>query len=417
MRLLLVILSAIMSWVINSKTSVSGEGAPEGVSATYACTYQKGDVRANDTATIVLSNMAGMTVEQIEVYVKSNKSSGAGVFTVEANGLPVATKSGTFKDWIGDYDNSEYHPIPILSAPAEGVNELSIRLVGTANSLHIQKYVISYTTAAPRIVTLMCGNATYQTLTETGAGAGVVLPSVPPVSSWEHIGWSPVEFWELEQLPEVPLYEPGSTFIPTEDGTLWAVYQQDLTPGIEYVTELSSGLYMYLNYETNRALTGVPAAGQMAVAATNKYDERQHYWVELLTDSTATITHAMTQTPIGYNEQAQLVAEPSEWKIYHEGDQTLFYTVIAGKNYVLWTEISDETGEKIYAGLLKAGAGPSPMRLLSTLIPERQITYTCHPEAQAIETVDAETQQPQTIMRFGNYELRLRKGQKELIVW
>ena len=62
MKMLIIILS-VMSWVVESKSSVSGSGdIPTGVSASYSCSYQKGTVRANDEATLILTGMGGLKV-------------------------------------------------------------------------------------------------------------------------------------------------------------------------------------------------------------------------------------------------------------------------------------------------------------------------------------------------------------------
>ena len=166
MNLLMLILSAVMTWTVETKSSVSGDGTyPASMSVTYSCSYQKGTVRKDDVAMISFSNMGGMTIEQIEVYVRSNKSAGSGTFTVEANESTIATKSGSLKDWTGSYDNVNYYPVPLLQEAVNNVNTLSVSLTGTVNSLHIEKYLIRYTPVSPRSVTLMKGNTEYITLT------------------------------------------------------------------------------------------------------------------------------------------------------------------------------------------------------------------------------------------------------------
>lgn len=420
MKLLLVILSAIMSWFVASKSKVTCEDAyPKNMQVSYACTYQKGDVRAGDTAKIAFTNMAGMTIERIEVYVKSNKSSGAGEFTVIANGATVTTKSGSFKDWFLEYDKDTYHPIALLSGAMKGVEELSVTLVGTTNSLHIEKYVIEYAEAAPRTVTLMNGNEVYTTLTETAAGAGVTLPLLPDITSWEFEAWSPKEFWETDHISYADLLFPETKCFPAEDMTLWAVYKQDsASETSSYVTELATGVYIYENSAIHKVMSGVPENGIMESEYLDVQDEQQHYLVEFQSDTTAFITHAPTHTPIGYSSAAALVAEPSLWKVYHEGEETLFYAAIGKKNYVLWPDLTSGDGSIDYTGLRAANPGPSPIRLRSTLIPERMIVYTCHPEAQGLENIYTNgLQNERTLMRFGAYELILRNGQKELIVW
>jgi hypothetical protein len=177
MKLLLLILS-VMTWTVKDKNTVTGDGAyPYSIEANYSCTNTKGTVRANDEAVLTLTNMGGITVEQVEVYVRSNKTGGAGQFTVSVNGRNEATKSGSLKDWVGAYDNTNYHAVKLLSKTYANANELEITLVGTANSLYIEKYVITWSPAQPHTVTLMNGIDTYATVSETDGGGGQ-LPAV-----------------------------------------------------------------------------------------------------------------------------------------------------------------------------------------------------------------------------------------------
>ena len=67
MKLLLVLL-AVMTWTVESKNAVSlsdDSTVPYDIEVGYGCTYQKGDVRANDTATLVLSHLEGITINGI----------------------------------------------------------------------------------------------------------------------------------------------------------------------------------------------------------------------------------------------------------------------------------------------------------------------------------------------------------------
>ena len=420
--MLLLILSAIMSWFVTSKNSVSGEGEyPSGIEVNYTCTYQKGDVREADTASISFANMGTISIERIEVYVKSNKTAGAGKFTVVANGEAVATKAGTFKDWVGAYDNSEYHAISLLSAPLTNVRNLSVELVGTANSLHIEKYVIQYTSAPPHTVTLMVDGTKFDVLTEKAGGKGIDLPWANNISSWDFAGWSETEFWEIEALPPVPLIYPGQKYYPQDDCTLWAVYKQDRTPAMSYVTELMNDVYLYLNSQTDMALSGVPDDGIMECVDANVCDYQQYYLIEFQGSDTAYITHMMSDTPIGYSndKKPKLIAAASPWKVYHDGEETLFYATISNENYILWPRLMDEGGYTVYSGLFSATPGTfsSPIRLQSIIMPAQLYVYTCHPLAQGIDIPNEgmnEVRNEQVLMHFGNFDLILKNGKKEL---
>ena len=84
--LLLSIMSLVMTWTVETKSTISSSGdVPAQVAAEYACSYQKGSVRNGDSATLTLASMGGLTIERVEMYMRSNKSAGAGVISVYAD--------------------------------------------------------------------------------------------------------------------------------------------------------------------------------------------------------------------------------------------------------------------------------------------------------------------------------------------
>lgn len=376
---LLLILLGVMSFTVQTKSTVNADGVwPYDMDATYTCSYQKGDVREGDTAVLTVTGLGGISIEQVEVYLKSNQSGGAGSFTVSADGAIIATKSGTFKEWFGAWDNNEYHALPLLDQTQDGVSTLLIRLDGTANSLHIEKYVITWAPKPARTVTLMRGNEVYATRTEEHGMSGVVLPELADTAEWRFIGWSEREFYQISTLPET-LYYAGSTYYPEADCTLWGVfgYRNSATEGP--VTTLQSGVYLYVNSENNYALAGVPDNGIMWPAAYDGLDDNQYYQMDF-TDSLDTVylTHQKTGTPIGYSG-IKLAAKRSPWLVYHEGEETILYMTTGGKNYVLWLNVYDAKTYDYYTGLLQANPANSPLvlRLPST---QEEPAYTCHPE-------------------------------------
>ena len=414
MKLLLLILS-VLTLTVKSKKEVSATGdVPEGMNVTYACTYQKGDVRANDTATLNISGMGGMEIEQIDVYLTSNKTAGAGVITMKADGQQIYAIDGTFKDWFGAYNKTDSLPITWTGEQTLVNGTLEVQVVGTTNSLHIKNYVITYSKAetTPYSVTLMVDGTEYEVLTEKAGGKGIDLPWVDNISSWEFEGWSETEFWDTEAISPVPLLYPGEKYYPQEDCTLWAVYKQDRTPAMSYVTDLTDDVYLYMNNKTHLALSGVPADGIMEVTYVNVYDDQQYYLIEFQGTDTAYITHMMSETPIGYSNNAKLIASASPWKVYHDGEETLFYAIINNKPYLLWLSMTDEYVENVHAGLLQADPMSSPMRLQSTLMPAQLYMYTCHPGKAALEDVKEEGRE--YIVPLGNYNLKIINGKKYL---
>lgn len=414
MKLLLILLG-VMTFVVESKNSVTMDGLyPYGIEVNYANTGQKGSVTAGQVATLSLSNLSGISIDQIIVYVKSNKSTGAGTFSISTNGQTITTKSGSFKDWTGGWDNANYHAISFLNQPVSQVYSMEIKLEGTANSLHIEKYEIQWTQAPSRTVTLMCGDRIYDIKSETPGGSGIILPNVPDSAEWSFVGWSEIEFWSSSTMPN--LYMANTSYFPVSDDRLWAVFKyQSEEQEDGYATELTDGNYRYVNSENNEVLTGVPISGRMASEPLNMSKEEQVYSIQFSNDGTATITHTKTGTPIGYSG-TQMASTNSPWKVFHENEETIFYIEHGGKKYVLWLNILDNSGTYFYAGLRQAGALNSPMRLLKVTEESEDPYYTCHPEVpMGIEEVKDgidETGSERLLMHIGNYKLKIKNGKK-----
>ena len=414
MKLLLILLS-VMTFTVKDKRTVTADGSwPYDMSATYYNTGNKGSVTSNDTATLRVSGLDGITIEQIKVYVRSNKSAGAGKITMSADGTQIYQKEGTYQEWFGAYDNTNYQPIGWSGRKT--VNALEVQVTGSTNSLHIEKYEIGWTQAPSYTVTLMNGNEVYDVLN----GSTVTLPAgLEPVDAWEFSGWSESEFWETEQMPVV---RTGS-YHPTSDVTLWAVYQKDVTPTLPCVTDLTDGAYIYLNTKTGMAMSGVVESGVAGAEPFDPYSTDQAYEIKFDTSGRATIQlmYIYGEAYIGY-EGTQLANTPSKWDVYHEGEKTAFYTTAGDKTYMLLPGMMRPVGEEyvLATELVEVDQiEKAPTVLRTTDMPAPLYLYTCHPEAEGFETVRSERMNEswnEGVIRFGNYELHVRKGVKELRV-
>jgi len=415
MKLLLVILS-LMTFTIQNKHSVTTAGdCPSSMQVRYANTGSMGNVTEGQEATLFLTKLGGISIDEITVYVKSNQSSGAGEFTVLADGQTIATKNGTFKQWTGFYNNTIYHPISLLQNAAQEVTELTIRLTGVANSLHIEKYEIQWTQAAPHTVTFMRGDRVYATMTETQGNGGIYLPSVPDSAEWKFRGWSETEFWHSQTMPT--LYPANAQCYPDEDCTLWAVFEYSTgEQEAGYATVLTDGEYRYVNNDNKKVITGVPEEGIIGNAVLNLSDEKQVYSFRFSDSTTAYITHTQTGTPIGYSG-TQMAINRAPWKVYHEGEETIFYIENKGKIYVLWPNIADASLDNLYAGLIQVYSLSSPMRLLPVIEETGEAYFTCHPEVpMGVEEVKDERTNELTgervLMHLGTYQLKIKNGKK-----
>ena len=410
----LTIILSILTLTVDSKNTVIATGdIPPSVQASYNCSYQKGTVRQGDEAVLELSYLAGMTINQVDVYIRSNQSGGAGTWSVIINGQTVAMKSGSFDQWFGAYDNTRYHPLSLLPKTYQGVQEMTIRLQGSVNSLYIEKYVIAYTPAPAHSVTLMRGNEVYQTLTETTGGAGVFLPSMEDYNGWRFIGWSETEFRQTSTRPA--LIAPNTQCYLLEDAVLWAAYEAMLPEDSIYVSKLTDGEYLYVNTQSQMALSGVPDKnGQMVPGFMDRTALNQLYSMTFnAAKDTAYITHAATGAPIGYDYQCKLVTAASPWRVYHDGNETILYATIANKNYVLWPDKRDGNGNNPQTVLLPADPQSSMLKLVFPASENEQV-YTCHPESgMGFERIQ-ETHKNEYVLPFGCYDLIIRNGEKEL---
>ena len=415
MSTFLSILIAVMTLTVESKSKVSGSGEfPYDVEISYTNTGRKGSVTANDTATLRITNFDGLSVEAVDVYIRSNQSSGAGVLTMDVNGAQVAKKEGSFKQWTGNWDNTNYHAISLLSSTRHHVDEMTIRLVGTESSLHIEKYVITYKQPLPRTVTLKNADNIYTTLTETTGLAGVTLPQLADREGWSFVGWTPTECWNIEFMPE--MYAAGTKYYPSTDTTLWALWRK-ADGEIPYATELQTGEYLYVETTQLHAMSGIPESGIAGTAVMNAEDVDQVYLITFdETAQTATIRHQATGYYIGYSG-TQLAATQSTWQVWHGGDKTIFYATISGKIYALMPKLYDGTGNYEYAGLVKTNesALSGATTALLPLEEANRAIYTCHPEVGlGIDIVEEKGEELEAdgVIYIGNYQLIIRNGKK-----
>ena len=404
MKLLVIILS-VMTWAVESKNTVTlaeGGTKPNDIEVSYANTYNKGQVRAGDEAVLTLSNMGGITVERVSLAMRANAKSGAGTIEVACNNTQLAEKSVSWQSVSED--------VEVFRGQQHDVDKLEIKVTGVQSSVYIDAFTIEYTPHAPMSVVLMRGDTPIDTLMEEQGMSGVMLPWLEDEDHWRFRGWSNTAFWTIYEEPTY--HRANKRYNPAND-TLWAVYQWEEVNTSERAFEEAgtSGVYMYVNRATNIALTGVPVNGKMGRAEANVYDDNQHYQITFIGTDTAYLTHVPTGTPIGYSG-TQVAAKASPWKVYYEGDQTLFWTTIAGKNYVLWLDIAHAGNyEDLYAGLFQADPGNSPMGLLGTMMPTELYAFTCHPEAMVgMESVQDSETSYQKILHNGQV-LILRQGE------
>jgi hypothetical protein len=406
MKLLLILLS-IMTFAVQDKRTVVADGEmPYDMEVTYFCSYQKGQVRAGDSAMISLRHLEGIALEKIEVEMKSNKNAGAGTFWVDINGENVARKN------IANLTN-EYVTVDLRVNAQDYVNEMNILLVGTENSLYINKYLVYYSMMPPSTVTLMKGEEQIGTLT----GNEVVLPNMPQEGEWRFIGWTDEPFYERHEMVDVIA---SGVYHPQEDVTLWAVYEHRTSWEQLIATELQDGIYLYANIASSMAMHGGIWNDKVEVSTLSLSDTNEQYEVRFDSEGKATIqlVYVYGSEYIGF-EDNHLSNTPSKWDVYHDGQKTAFYTLYGEKTYMLFPGklVNSMTGEFATTLMEVPDIEATPTALIhADGAVERYLT--CHPEVgMGIDTPEDglnEGIQGEWRIPFGNVELVIRNGRKRM---
>lgn len=408
MKLLLILLSAVMTFTVETKSSVKkteGSVVPYDIEVSYSNTYNKGQVRAGDEAVLTLNHLDGITIERVSLALRANATSGAGIVYVECNNTQVTYKG---VDWQSVSDDVE-----VFMGVRKETDKLVIKVVGIQNSLYVDAFTIAWSSGPINSVTLMNGNEIYDVL----EGNKVTLPTgLAPMDAWDFVGWSETEFWQTEQMPFI---HTGS-YQPTSDVTLWAVYRKDVTPTLPNVVDLEDGAYVYMNTTASMAMSGGVVNGMASAEAFNPYEEQQMYEITFDPDGRATIRliYVYGEAYIGF-EGTQLADKPSKWEVYHENDKTAFYTTVGTNTYLLLPGMVRLIGDAYYYVTEMVAVDNIELAttaLRTTEMPEPLYLYTCHPEAEGMEKVMDEGLRVtgEWIVPFGNYELIIKDGKKSL---
>ena len=417
MKLLLVLLT-VMTFTIEKKNEVSMAGLwPYDIVVDYANTGTKGNVGAGDKATLSLSGLENIQIESVTLYLQSNQSSGAGVISIKADGTSLYSKSGTYQDWFGAYNNTTYQSIGWSGKKILNQGTLVIEVTGTESSLHIEKYEIVYSNAPerPYTVTLVMDNIQKQ-ITETELGSGIVLPICPDVDGWFWEGWSTEPIAEQVYMQPYMLYA-GDTIYPKKDMTLWAVWTDVMPVTWEKQCTPQSGYYS-MELHDKILFGAVDKNGLVPMIDAGMVYLNSIYYIDFKTDSTCTIEVVGGQDQyIGYDLETKSLRDcPSEWKCIVLPDSTwLFSAAHEGEFYWMCYQKNME----YYAWLheYKFGVNPNQAWALYALPdPYETIHWWSYPVTHAVVTVNGEGLKVsgKWIIPFGIYDLIIRDGQKYL---
>ena len=327
-----------------NKASLSGDAMPD-MEVTFTNTYKsKGSVRKGDEAVLTVSGWETCTIKSVTVWMKSNKTSGAGRMAVYAGDELLMSRSGDFKDWqgAGGY-STEYVPFSTttgLQMQKGGV--LTVEIQGSANSIHLDGIDVVYELPEPET---QCVHFEWDnghgrqttTLCETTAGAGITLPRLVEEGlnisgDWTLVGWSKQPVTEATYAQ--PFYSQlNKTYYPDGETTLYPVYkEQSAMQLIGQDGERQDGEYVLAmkwdEEETYRMMTGKVTDKNLQSEPClvdeaedgNRYlfassvPEESRYLLRFSNDSVY-ITHKATDAAIGYTGNKLSATKNKGWKI------------------------------------------------------------------------------------------------------
>lgn len=146
-----------VTYTVSQKDAVTITGtAPTGSSVTYLQTYATPtQITKDNSATLTLSGFEGKKITGIVLNMKSNKKTGEGSFEAKAGSTIIASlPATTFNKW---YNNKQYTSswtdvtvtLTNDNYAIQTGEKVVITIAATVNSLYIQSYTITYTSAAP----------------------------------------------------------------------------------------------------------------------------------------------------------------------------------------------------------------------------------------------------------------------------
>ena len=426
----LIALIATFTIETNKKVSTSGI-LPEDATVEYVCTGRKGQMTAGQSATLTLSGWQNTEIQSVTLSMRSNKSAGAGTLQMTVDGQTVwSIANSDFDQWSGTY-TIDYMDIPHTFNPVVKATDgnITICITATANSLYIARYNIVWKKAAlrPYSVDLQTETGLHSRLTETQTGAGIILPALPNEDGWKFLGWaeSPVE--KTTVRPQI--YAPETVYHPRQDGTLYAVYSDDIqTPDLLQRTDCQSGYYAIAFPVLNAVYAGAISASaiparEITLATTDSaWYERTFdiapemvYYIDFSADSTATITHLSSSQSIGY-KSGKLSDTPTRWRYRVLPDETVAFFLPDAQGDMVSSLWLDVDADKNYCGKVVRLNGNTLVYqalLYEAPVNESPTCYTSYPKRSDIHLTTGGNDIQQTL-QMGIYKLYIVNGKKTI---
>lgn len=327
-----------------SSAEITEEDAPASLLVTYAQTggNGKGWFTANATADLTLTGMPAGTITSVLVYMKSNKSAGAGQVSLTLGSQSLLSFNGKFADWQKTGFSTTYLPFAAIGSwrvSAEDV--LQLHIVSTENSIYLGQVEIEYTPDPP---VAQCAefrrwdgqSLRREVLCESVAGEGVIVPEVSESErvllyggqTYRFVGWTNRSVESASAAPYTVL--PNQRYyITSPQEILFALYKSqtngairtsnDLTDG-EYALALNTGMGT-MALAAGRVASGVVPTNLSAFQRdgdgivawnTSAVSETLRYRLTVRDDS-LTIYHPATNSYLGYNNSGSLSPYERAW--------------------------------------------------------------------------------------------------------
>ncbi|MCQ2348788.1 MAG: hypothetical protein MJZ65_06375 [Paludibacteraceae bacterium] len=312
--------------------SLSGDYTETMVGTFYNDTKDGGRVGKDKHATIAVEGMPAGVVQQVTLWIKSNKTSGAATVRLRIHGQQWTMASGSYNKWpgMGKAFSQEYKPLKGLSqvCAVDKGDTVRIDIDGTENSVTVDRMEVTYDIALPvahKVVLSYCDNQGKwwrDTVMEEAPLSGIVLPAVPQEmeriwvdeTPWRWVGW--VEEPCESSMSEPLHWEAEDWYGPEEDRILHALYVEDKQVDVVQDTTSASGEYamVHLWLDSAYAMAGIWQNSRIAMEPVQVAIERDGLWhwhttyaskviryALQRTEDSVTVQHVESQTGIGYS--------------------------------------------------------------------------------------------------------------------
>ncbi len=434
-----------------SSAQIVEQDAPLSVDVTYQQTggNTKGHLTANAVAELEVTGLPAGTVTSVLVYMRSNKSAGAGQMSLTLGDRQLLSFNGSFAEWQGTGYSQTYLPFAAIGSWRVSMEDvLHLHIAATENSLYLGQVEIEYTPDPPVIqcAELRCmlnGSVLHSILCEEVAGEGVVLPDMVEGArivmhngqTYSFVGWT---IQPVEKASTIPFtLSPNSRYYITSPQTvLFALYKLQTDNVLVTDNNLSDGEYaLALNTWTgSMALAAGRVASGVVPSELANFDrneeghvqwntasvpEEMRYVLAVRNDS-VTLYHPFSNSYLGYNNSGSL--SPSErawaWQAIGKGTVMLYHDTNGSSNKRGLT--LKESGNNFVFGekVLTWSEGTEYLfvfPLTGVSVSATTAVYTTFPAITPLEETSSDNHNPRKELRNGRIVIRSDKATYNLL--